>query len=51
MSKEELELNPFKAYYVLHFISTVKVFVFLFLFELSKLQMFQPFVFMLLCLC
>jgi hypothetical protein len=51
MNKEEPELNPFKAYCVFHFISIVQVFVFLLLFESSKVQMFQPFVFMMLCLC
>ncbi len=51
MSKKEPELNTFKAYFVFHFISIIQVFVFLLLFELFKLQIFQPLVFMILCLC
>jgi hypothetical protein len=45
LSQEVSKLNPFEVYYVLHFISTVQVLVLLLLFELSRLQMFQPLVF------
>jgi hypothetical protein len=49
MIQEVPKLNPFKNYYVLHFIFTVQILVLLFFFELFRLHVSTSFV--LLCLC